>query len=78
MAGQAAMVWRVGWRPAAAQEEGAQGGPLDCVIEPREVVELGSAEIPCASCGGSMTLPAGADSVACPFCQAEVRRAGIR
>lgn len=39
-----AMTWSVGWHPAAAQEEAAQGGPIDCVIEPRQVVELGSAE----------------------------------
>jgi LSD1 subclass zinc finger protein len=41
-------------------------------------MELGSAEIPCASCGATMTLPAGADRIACPFCQAQVERAGIR
>jgi LSD1 subclass zinc finger protein len=41
-------------------------------------MDLGSAEIPCASCGATMTLPAGADGVACPFCQAQVERAGIR
>jgi LSD1 subclass zinc finger protein len=39
---------------------------------------LGSAEIPCASCGAVMTLPAGADRIACPFCQAQVERSGIR
>lgn len=41
-------------------------------------MDLGSAEIPCASCGAVMTLPAGADRIACPFCQAQVERAGIR
>jgi len=44
LAALTAMVWSVGWHPAAAQEETAQGGPIDCVIEPRQVVELGSAE----------------------------------
>jgi DNA-directed RNA polymerase subunit RPC12/RpoP len=39
---------------------------------------LGSAEIPCALCGAVMTLPAGADRIACPFCQAQVERSGIR
>jgi LSD1 subclass zinc finger protein len=41
-------------------------------------IDVGSAEIPCASCGATMTLPSGADRVACPFCQAQVERAGIR
>jgi DNA-directed RNA polymerase subunit RPC12/RpoP len=41
-------------------------------------IELGSAEIPCAGCGATMTLPAGTDQVGCPFCQSRVRRAGIR
>jgi DNA-directed RNA polymerase subunit RPC12/RpoP len=41
-------------------------------------IELGGAEIPCAACGATMTLPAGQDQVACPFCHAQVRRAGIR
>ncbi len=41
-------------------------------------MDLGSAEIPCASCGAVMTLPAGADRTACPFCQAQVERAGLR
>jgi LSD1 subclass zinc finger protein len=41
-------------------------------------MDLGSAEIPCASCGAVMTLPAGADRMACPFCQAQVERAGPR
>ena len=41
-------------------------------------VDLGSAEIPCARCGGSVTLPLGADSIACPYCQTEIRKAGIR
>jgi LSD1 subclass zinc finger protein len=41
-------------------------------------IALGDAEIPCAACGATMTLPAGADQVACPFCQSQVRRAGIR
>lgn len=41
-------------------------------------MDLGSAEIPCTSCGAVMTLPAGADRIACPFCQAQVERAGIR
>ncbi len=41
-------------------------------------IDLGSAEIPCASCGATMTLPAGRDEIACPYCQAQVRRAGIR
>jgi LSD1 subclass zinc finger protein len=34
--------------------------------------------LPCASCGATMTLPAGADQVACAFCQARVERAGLR
>jgi hypothetical protein len=41
-------------------------------------IGLGSAEIPCATCGATMTLPAGADQLTCPFCQSQVRRAGIR
>jgi hypothetical protein len=41
-------------------------------------IGLGSAEIPCAACGATMTLPAGADQLTCPFCQSQVRRAGIR
>jgi DNA-directed RNA polymerase subunit RPC12/RpoP len=41
-------------------------------------IELGSAEIPCASCGATMTMPAGKDQVACPFCESQVRRAGLR
>jgi LSD1 subclass zinc finger protein len=41
-------------------------------------MDLASAEIPCASCGATMTLPSGADRVACPFCQSQVARAGIR
>jgi LSD1 subclass zinc finger protein len=41
-------------------------------------MDLASAEIPCASCGAIMTLPSGADGVACPFCQSRVERAGIR
>ena len=41
-------------------------------------MDLGSAEIRCAACGAVMTLPAGADRVACPFCQAQVERSGIR
>jgi LSD1 subclass zinc finger protein len=41
-------------------------------------MDLGNAEIPCASCGAVMTLPAGADQAACPFCQAQVQRAGLR
>jgi DNA-directed RNA polymerase subunit RPC12/RpoP len=41
-------------------------------------IDVGAAEIPCAQCGSSMTLPAGADGIACPFCQSEVTRAGIR
>jgi LSD1 subclass zinc finger protein len=39
---------------------------------------VGAAELPCATCGASMTLPSDADQVACPFCQAQVRRTGIR
>lgn len=41
-------------------------------------IDLGGAEIGCAACGATMTLPAGADRVACPFCQAQVERAGMR
>jgi hypothetical protein len=41
-------------------------------------IDLGAAEIPCARCGATMSLPAGADRVACPFCQARAERAGIR
>lgn len=41
-------------------------------------IDVGSAEIPCANCGGTMTLPVGADRVACPFCQSQVERAGMR
>ena len=40
-------------------------------------LHLGDAEIPCAACGATMTLPAGADETSCPFCQALVRRSGI-
>ena len=41
-------------------------------------IELGSPEIPCGVCGATMSLPAGADEAACPFCQSQVRRAGLR
>jgi DNA-directed RNA polymerase subunit RPC12/RpoP len=41
-------------------------------------MDLGSAEVPCSYCGATITLPAGADGVACPFCQSRVERAGIR
>ncbi len=41
-------------------------------------IDVGAAEIPCATCGGSITLPAGAERVACPYCRAEIRKAGIR
>lgn len=37
-----------------------------------------SSEIPCAYCGATLTLPSGADRVACPFCQSAVERVGIR
>ena len=42
------------------------------------VVDAGAAEIACTTCGGSITFPAGAERVGCPYCQAEIRRAGIR
>lgn len=41
-------------------------------------VDIGAAEIPCATCGATMTLPAGGERVACPFCQSMVERSGIR
>ncbi len=41
-------------------------------------VDLGSAEIPCGGCGATMTLPRGADHIACPFCQTDVEQVGIR
>ncbi len=41
-------------------------------------IDVGSAEVRCANCGGTMTLPVGADHVACPFCQSQVERAGMR
>lgn len=41
-------------------------------------MDLASAEIPCSSCGATMTLPSGAEGVACPFWQSRVERAGIR
>jgi DNA-directed RNA polymerase subunit RPC12/RpoP len=41
-------------------------------------IDLGAAEIACATCGGSITLPAGAERVSCPYCEAEIRKAGIR
>lgn len=41
-------------------------------------IDVGAAELSCATCGGSMTLPAGADHIACPFCQSDVRRTGMR
>jgi DNA-directed RNA polymerase subunit RPC12/RpoP len=41
-------------------------------------MDLASAEIPCTTCGATMTLPEGADGVACPFCKSRVERAGIR
>jgi DNA-directed RNA polymerase subunit RPC12/RpoP len=41
-------------------------------------IDIGAAEIGCAACGATMTLPAGADRVSCPFCQAQVARAGLR
>jgi LSD1 subclass zinc finger protein len=39
---------------------------------------VGAAEVGCAGCGSSVTLPAGAERVTCPYCQAEIRKAGIR
>lgn len=41
-------------------------------------IDVSVAEIPCATCGATMTIPAGADQVACPFCRSQVERAGIR
>jgi DNA-directed RNA polymerase subunit RPC12/RpoP len=41
-------------------------------------IDVSAAEMPCARCGGHLTFPAGADRVACPFCQSEVQRAGLR
>jgi LSD1 subclass zinc finger protein len=41
------------------------------------MIDVDSAELRCASCGGSMTLPVGADNVACPYCEARVARVGI-
>jgi len=41
------------------------------------MIDVGSAELHCANCGGSMTLPVGADSLACPYCQARVNRVGV-
>jgi len=41
-------------------------------------IDVGGTEIPCASCGAVMTLPAGADRTACRFCGAQVERSGIR
>ena len=76
-----------------AQAEGGQprhcggcGGEFRALPGARAVVcdgcgrtiDLGAAEIACATCGGSITLPAGAERVSCPYCQAEIRKAGIR
>jgi len=41
-------------------------------------MDLSSAEIPCAPCGVHMTLLVGFDRMACPFCQSQVERAGLR
>lgn len=41
------------------------------------MIDVGSAELRCASCGGSMTPPVGVDNVACPYCEARVTRVGI-
>jgi LSD1 subclass zinc finger protein len=40
-------------------------------------IDVGSAELHCGHCGGSITMPVGADNIACPFCQARVERVGI-
>ncbi len=39
-------------------------------------LDLGSAEWPCSSCGGLMTMPAGATETTCPYCKELVSRAG--
>jgi DNA-directed RNA polymerase subunit RPC12/RpoP len=41
-------------------------------------IDVGAAEVGCAGCGSSVTLPAGAERVTCPYCRAEIRKAGIR
>jgi DNA-directed RNA polymerase subunit RPC12/RpoP len=41
-------------------------------------IDASSAEITCVRCGGTMTLPAGTDRVACPYCQSMVERVGLR
>jgi DNA-directed RNA polymerase subunit RPC12/RpoP len=41
-------------------------------------IDVGAAEIPCTTCGATMTLPAGADRIGCPFCQSQVERSGMR
>jgi LSD1 subclass zinc finger protein len=40
-------------------------------------LDVGAAEIPCRSCGGSMTFPEGADNTKCPFCGVDVERVGV-
>ena len=39
-------------------------------------LDVGSAEWPCSSCGGLMTMPAGATETTCPYCKELVSRAG--
>jgi DNA-directed RNA polymerase subunit RPC12/RpoP len=41
-------------------------------------IDLGAAEVACATCGGSITMPAGVERVSCRYCRAEIRKAGIR
>jgi hypothetical protein len=62
-------------RSAGSQRPGAKAVICDgCGRQ----IDVCSAEIPCTSCGGSITLPSGVDQIACPYCQSQVTRAGIR
>lgn len=38
-------------------------------------VDVGGAEVPCAQCGGKISMPEGKARVSCPFCKATVERA---
>jgi DNA-directed RNA polymerase subunit RPC12/RpoP len=39
-------------------------------------LDVGAAEWPCHSCGGQVTMPAGATETACPYCKELIVRAG--
>ena len=64
---------------------GGCGGEITALPDARALVcegcgrmiDVGSAELQCANCGGSMTLPVSVDNLACPYCEARVKRVGI-